>query len=64
VYENAKMIPDETVPGIGGGRGLKESRRGMNSSMIYLIHSKNFCKSHNIPPHSTIRKKLNLSIQR
>jgi hypothetical protein len=29
---------------------------GMNSSMIYLIYCKNFCKCHNVPPPSTIKK--------
>jgi hypothetical protein len=30
---NGKMRPVETVPGIGGG-GIKESGRGVNSTMI------------------------------
>jgi hypothetical protein len=31
-----------------------------NSRMIYLIHCKNFCKCHNVPPPSTtIKKKKN-----
>jgi hypothetical protein len=47
----------ETIPGIGEGR-KKESGGGVNSSMIYLIHCKNFCKSHNVlPPSSIIKKK-------
>jgi hypothetical protein len=29
---------------------------GMNSSKIYLIHYKNFCKCHNVPPLSTTIK--------
>jgi hypothetical protein len=41
VYE--KMMPAETVPEIGG-RKIKESSWGMNSSMTYLIHFKNLCK--------------------
>jgi hypothetical protein len=48
MYVNAKMIPGETVPGIRGGG---------NSSMIYLIHCKNFCKCYNVPPLSTTIKK-------
>jgi hypothetical protein len=28
MYENAKMIPVETVPGMGGRAGMKESRGG------------------------------------
>jgi hypothetical protein len=40
------------------GRG--EWRRmveGVNSSMIYLIHCKNLCKCHNVPPPAQKRKK-------
>jgi hypothetical protein len=44
MYVKAKMIPVETVPGIGGG---------VNSNMTYLIHCKNFCKCYNVPPPST-----------
>jgi hypothetical protein len=29
----------------------------MNLSMIYLVCYKNFCKCHNIPPSTTIKKK-------
>jgi hypothetical protein len=33
---------------------------GVNSSMIYLIHCKNSCKCHNVPPPSTaIKKQVN-----
>jgi hypothetical protein len=31
---------------------------GVDSSMIYLIHYKNFCKCHNVPPPSTTMKKF------
>jgi hypothetical protein len=41
MYVNTKLIPVETVPGIGGGR-MKE-RSG------YLIH----CKCYNVPPPRT-----------
>jgi hypothetical protein len=35
---------------------------GVNSSIIYLIHCKNFCKYSNVPPPSTtvIKKELNV----
>jgi hypothetical protein len=36
--------------------GIKENLEGVNSSMIYLIHFKNFCKCHNVSPPSTIKK--------
>jgi hypothetical protein len=55
MYVKAKMIPVETIPRIGGGR-IKENSEGVNSSMIYLIQCKNFCKCHNVPPPSTTIK--------
>jgi hypothetical protein len=36
---------------------------GMNSSMIYLIHGKNFCKCHNVPPPSTTKNKLKIIVK-
>jgi hypothetical protein len=30
---------------------------GVNSNMLYLIHCKNFCNCHNVPPPSTAKKK-------
>jgi hypothetical protein len=49
MYVNVKMIPVETVLGIGGG----------NLIMMYLIHCKNLCKGYSVPPPSTtiIKKK-------
>jgi hypothetical protein len=35
------------------GGEKKEKVEGVNSSMIYLIHYKNFCKCHDVPPPST-----------
>jgi hypothetical protein len=54
VYVNAKMISVKSVPGIGGGE--KESSEEMNSSIIYLVHCKNLCKCHNVPPPRTTIK--------
>jgi hypothetical protein len=34
----------------------KENGGGVNSSMTYLIHCKNQCKCHNVPPPSTTIK--------
>jgi hypothetical protein len=52
---NAKMIPVETIPEIGGGR-IKESSGGVNSNIIYLVHCKNLWP----PPSTTIKgKKVN-----
>jgi hypothetical protein len=33
---------------------------GVNSSMIYLIYCKNFCKCHNVPSFNTTIKKLKI----
>jgi hypothetical protein len=57
MYVNGKMRPVETIPGMGRER-IKENGGGVNSSMMYLTYCKNFCKCHNIPPPSTIIKKL------
>jgi hypothetical protein len=54
---NAKMIPLGTIPGVGRG-GIKECSGGVNSSMIYLMHCKNLCKCHNVPPLSTTIKRV------
>jgi hypothetical protein len=52
MHVNVKMIPVETVPGIREG-DLGKSSGGMNPSMIHLIHFKNLCKCHIVPPPST-----------
>jgi hypothetical protein len=49
MYENGKMRPVETIPGMGGG-GIKENDGGVNSSLIYC---KNFCRCHNSSPPGT-----------
>jgi hypothetical protein len=51
MYVNAKMRPVETVPGMGE-EGQRRMMEGVNSSVIYSIHCKNFCKCHNVPPPS------------
>jgi hypothetical protein len=33
---------------------------GVNSSMIYMIYCKKFCKCHSVPPPGTIIKKLKI----
>jgi hypothetical protein len=45
LYENGKMRPVETIPGMGG-REIKKNDAGANSTTIYC---KNFCKCHNVP---------------
>jgi hypothetical protein len=47
------MRPVETIPGMVGE--IKKNGGGVNSSMIYLIYCKNFCKCHYIPPRTTIK---------
>jgi hypothetical protein len=53
MYVNVKMIPIETVPGMGG---VKENNGGGDSIMIYLIYSKNFCKCQYVQPSRTTMK--------
>jgi hypothetical protein len=50
------MIPIESVPGTGGG-GMKESSRGGEINMIYLIYCKNLCKCYNIQHNNNNKKK-------
>jgi hypothetical protein len=41
------------------GEGKRRVVEGVNSSKIYLIHCKNFCKGHNVSPLSTMIQKTN-----
>jgi hypothetical protein len=50
IYVNGKMRFVDTIPGMGRGRIKENDGGGLNSSMIYLIYCKNFCKCHNVPP--------------
>jgi translation initiation factor 2 beta subunit (eIF-2beta)/eIF-5 len=59
MYVNGKIIPVETIPAMEGEGRIKENGgmvERVNSSMIYLIYIKNFCKCHNIPPPNTTIK--------
>jgi hypothetical protein len=49
------MVSFETFPGVGG-EGMKESSgvEGVDSSMMHLIHCKNFYKCYNAVSPSTI----------
>jgi predicted metallopeptidase len=55
MYVNGKMISVETIPGMGR-RGIKENGGEVNPRMIYLLY-KNFCKCHNVPSLTTIKKR-------
>jgi hypothetical protein len=55
MYVNGKMIPVETIPGTGIEGRIKEMVEQMNSSTIYLIYCKNFCKCHSVCS-TTIKK--------
>jgi hypothetical protein len=46
MYENGKMRPFETIPGMGVRR-IKRMMEGVNPTVIYC---KKFCKCHNILP--------------
>jgi hypothetical protein len=52
MYENGKMRPVETIPGMQGG-GYKGEDGDGEFSMTYC---KNICKCHSVPPPSTIKK--------
>jgi hypothetical protein len=48
MYVNGKTTSVQTIPGMGG-EGIKGNGGGVNSTIIYLIYYKNFCKCHNVP---------------
>jgi hypothetical protein len=47
IYENGKMRPVETIPGVGGEREIKEKD---GEGEFNYDNCKNFCKCHNVPP--------------
>jgi hypothetical protein len=49
MYVNGKMRPTETIPGMGKGR-IKENGGGGDSTRMYWMYFKNFCKYHSVPP--------------
>jgi hypothetical protein len=51
---NRKMRPVKTIPGMGD----KKMVEGVDLSITYLIHCKNFCISHNVPPTQHNKKVL------
>jgi hypothetical protein len=55
MHVNGKMIPVETIPGIRVRENKGEWWKGVNSSMIYLIHCKNFCKWHDVFPAQKLK---------
>jgi hypothetical protein len=56
-----KMRPANTGPGMG--KGVKESGGGVNSTMIYLIYFKNFCKAQQLKNTTNIQGNKILHIQ-
>jgi hypothetical protein len=56
MYVNGKMMPVETIPGMDGGC-KRRMVKGVNSSMIYMMHCKDICKYHNVPPTQQLKKK-------
>jgi hypothetical protein len=54
MHVNAKMIPVETVPGIGERGDEGEQWRGWIK--VYSIYYKNFCKCYNVCASITIKK--------
>jgi hypothetical protein len=61
MYVNGKMIPVETIPGVGD----KGEWWRVWLQLIYLLYCKNLCKWHNVLlPITTIKKKWNELIRR
>jgi hypothetical protein len=58
------MIPVETASGIRGGGRMKETAEEVISCMIYLIHRKNLCKCHNVPPPITTIKEKKVAAEK
>jgi hypothetical protein len=56
------MIPVETIPGMGGGGKKGNGGGGVNSSIIYLVHCKNFYRCHSILSQSTTIKKFQIAM--
>jgi hypothetical protein len=56
MYVNGKMIPVETIPGMGQRGRKRECWKGWIQVWLYLIYYNNFCKCHNVPPPSTAIK--------
>jgi hypothetical protein len=49
MYVSRRMVPVETIPGMGGGRIKKNDGEGEFKYDIFLLYCKNFCKCHNVP---------------
>jgi hypothetical protein len=60
MYVNGKIISVETIPVIEERMMKKNGRRGEFKLYVYLICCKNFCKCHNVPPSSTIKKRMSI----
>jgi hypothetical protein len=56
MYVNAKMIPVETILGTRERGVVKESDGGGEFKYDIFDNYKNFCKCHNTPSPSTIKK--------
>jgi hypothetical protein len=50
MYDNGKMRPVETIPGMGEG-GTKENDVVVNSTMIYWMYCKIFVNATMYPQH-------------
>jgi hypothetical protein len=47
MHGNGKIIPVETIPGMGE-RGIKENSGLGKCNILYMMHCMNFCKCHKI----------------
>jgi hypothetical protein len=56
MYKNAKMVPVETIPGIGGGREEKQWRSWIHMWYIWYI-VRNFVNTTMYPTHKRRKRK-------
>jgi hypothetical protein len=62
MYVNEKLWPVETIPGMGE-KGIKRVMEWVNSSKIYLMYYKNFCKCYNVAQCNSKKKNQSLAKQ-
>jgi hypothetical protein len=60
MYENGKMRPAETIPGIRG-RGIKKNSGGANSTVLFYRH---LSKYRNVPQYNNNMINKNVKIEK
>jgi hypothetical protein len=54
-----EKVKERWVKDRGRGKGWRRAVEGVNSTIMYLICCKNFCKYHNVPPAQLKKKTYN-----